>query len=485
MPVNLNAPLRWKSANADELKMLKDLQGNILDGHGRRSTRHLFIRFGADAAAARTFVRKLAPLIKSAHVQLTEAEAFRATGVSGKPFIGLLISAEGYKALGVTAKAPQPGDGGAFSQGMLARAGQLSDPPANRLEAPYRSKLHAMILIGADPDSPTSFDSAAAEQVETQILNLMGSAGHIVHREFGRAIFRNNGTGLDGKAKLEGIEHFGYVDGRSQPLLLEELIERERDETDGISVWSPVFPLSQVLVPDPGAPPATGATAFGSYFVFRKLEQDVDAFKKAEAKLGTLGNPKLGELAGAMMVGRFEDGTPVVLQKEEGADAPVPNNFDYAGDVDGLRCPIHAHIRKTNPRGDVPRQFPGAPADADRKPIMARRGMTFGKRNRVLDPSDTPTKGVGLMFMSFQSNLADQFEFTQQSWADNVNFLRPGTGRDPIIGQRGTNPSVKLQVRHKWGAPGATVTAETFEGFVTHKGGDYFFAPAISTIKAI
>jgi Dyp-type peroxidase family len=483
MPINLNAPLRWKSASADELKMLKDLQGNILDGHGRRSTRHLFIRFGADAAAARTFVRKLAPLVKSAHLQLTEAETFRATGKSGKPFVGLLISAEGYRALGVAAKAPQPGDGGAFSQGMLARAAQLNDPPANRLDPPYRSKLHAMILIGADPDSPVSWDSAAAEQVETQILNLMGAAAQIVHREIGRAIFRNNGTGPDGKDKIEGIEHFGYVDGRSQPLLLTELIERERDETDGISVWNPTFPLRQVLVPDPGAPAAAGPTAFGSYFVFRKLEQNVQAFKTAEEKLGI--DLKLGELAGAMLVGRFEDGTPVVLQKEEGADAPVLNNFDYAGDVDGLRCPIHAHIRKTNPRGDVGRQFPGTTPEDERKHIMARRGMTFGTRDRVLDPSDAPVGNVGLMFMSFQSNLADGFEFTQASWADNSNFLRPGTGRDPIIGQRGANPSVKLQVRDKWGARNARVKAVAFEGFVTHKGGDYFFAPAISTIKAL
>jgi Dyp-type peroxidase family len=482
MPVNLNAPLRWKAANADELKMLKDLQGNILDGHGRRSTRHLFIRFGADAGAARAFVRKLAPLVKSAQSQLIEAEAFRATGISGKPFVGLLISAAGYQALGVANKAPQPNDGGAFSQGMLARAALLDDPPAAQLDAPYRSKLHAMILIGADPDGPNSWDSAAAEQVETQILNLMGNAAQIVHREIGRAIFRNNGAGPDGKDKIEGIEHFGYVDGRSQPLLLAELIERERDETDGISVWDPSFPLKQVLVADPGSP--RPATAFGSYFVFRKLAQNVRAFKKAEEKLGELGNPDLGELAGAMLVGRFEDGTPVVLQKEEGADAPVPNNFDYAGDTDGLRCPIHAHIRKTNPRGDTVREF-GVPLADERSHIMARRGMTFGKRNRVLDPTDAPTQGVGLMFMSFQSSLAAGFEFTQASWANNPGFLRGGTGRDPVIGQRGTKPSVPLQVREKWGSRAAATKAVAFEGFVTHKGGDYFFAPAISTIAAL
>ena len=52
MPINLSEPLRWTSADADETALLKDLQGNILDGHGRKATLHLMLRFGADAAAA-------------------------------------------------------------------------------------------------------------------------------------------------------------------------------------------------------------------------------------------------------------------------------------------------------------------------------------------------------------------------------------------------------------------------------------------------
>jgi hypothetical protein len=30
-----------------------------------------------------------------------------------------------------------------------------------------------------------------------------------------------------------------------------------------------------------------------------------------------------------MIVGRFEDGTPVVLQGKDGLVNPVPNNFDF------------------------------------------------------------------------------------------------------------------------------------------------------------
>ena len=482
MPIDLAKTLSWKSANPAELAMLNDLQGNILGGHGRKSTRHLFIKFGADKAKARAFVHALAPLITSAQQQLLDAEAFQKLRVPGPAFVGFVISSAGYAALGVVAKAPQPQDGGAFAAGMLARANLLNDPPTAQLDVPYRDRLHAMILIGADPDNADSWDSLAAQNLETQILNLMGTAAQVVTTEVGRAIFKNVGTTQE--PHLEGIEHFGYVDGRSQPLMLQENINRERDQTDGISVWDARFPIGQALVPDPGSP--TPASAFGSFFVFRKLEQNVKGFKGLEESLGTdPGLGKLGELMGATLVGRFEDGTPVVLQDEEGIHNPVPNNFDYAGDPDGLRCPIHAHIRKTNPRGDSVRQFPGATLAQERSHIMARRGMTYGRRNQTVDPSDEPTGGVGLLFMAFQNNLANQFEFTQASWANNPDFLRPHSGRDPVIGQKGPHPSVKLQVRDTWGNRGAGTFPVTFEGFVGHKGGEYFFAPAKSTLAGL
>lgn len=473
MALNLNAPLKWTTANAQELAMLDDLQGNILKGHGRRSTLNMFIRFGANQAAARTFVRAVGALVVSAHQQLKDVEIFKAGGPSASTFVTMLLTKAGYDALGAGTKIPPTSDGGAFAGGLASRTAILADPPVAQWDAGFQGAIHALVLVGADPDSDTKWTSAKLDAMEMKIVTLLGAAGIVVHKEKGRAIFK---TQEDPKEK-EGIEHFGYVDGRSQPLLLQESIDAEADGNDGISVWSPAFPLKQVLVADPGS---TGGKGFGSFFVFRKLEQNVKAFKAEEEALGTSLNN--GELAGATIVGRFEDGTPVVLQRNDHADSPVMNNFDYAADPKGVRCPMHAHIRKSNPRGDSVRAGLST-LDQERSHIMARRGITYGTRNKVTDPTDEPTAGVGLLFMAYQSNIANQFEFTQATWVNNPAFSVAGTGSDPIIGQPG-----KAQLKHNkiWGDPSKGKTPPTpFGGHVTLKGGGYFFAPARSTLLTI
>jgi Dyp-type peroxidase family len=473
MALNLNLPLKWTAANAQEIALLDDLQGNILKGHGRRSTLNMFIRFGADQAKARAFVRAVGALTVSAHQQLKDVETFKATGKSAPTFVTVLLSKAGYDVLGSTAKMPSVNDGGAFAAGMAARGAALADPPVASWNSGYQGALHALIIIGADPDGETKFTSAKAEAMGTKILNLLGAAGTVVHTEPGRAIFKTQES-----KEIEGIEHFGYVDGRSQPLLLTESIKDEADGNDGISVWDPTFPLKQVLVADPGS---TGGKGFGSFFVFRKLEQNVKAFKDEEAVLGGPTRLNNGELAGATLVGRFEDGTPVVLQREDHADAPVMNNFDYAGDPRGVRCPLHAHIRKSNPRGDSVRAGFSTLAD-ERSHIMARRGITYGVRNKVTDPDDQPTGNVGLLFMAYQSDIANQFEFTQSTWVNNAGFVAPGTGIDPVIGQPGR---ARLQHNKVWGDPSKGKLTSDFGGHVTLKGGGYFFAPARSTLLAM
>ncbi len=463
----LSKPIDASAPPFDDL--LADLQGNILKGHGRELTANIFLRFTEEGReSAKAELAKLARdgTILSAKEQLRQVRHFHAKGVRSKAVAFAFLSAAGYKALDLTDRMPNEP---AFAAGMASRT-FLDDPAPAGWDAHLRD-VHGLILIG--DENAKGLDMAIAAVTR----RLRAAKVAIAGIELGRARFNEAG---------DGIEHFGYVDGRSQPLLLESDLEKERgDKNGGTAHWDPAFsPLATVLVRDPGG---TGPDSFGSLFVFRKLEQNVRGFKRREQELADALN--LGpddedrELAGALVVGRFEDGTPVVKSRKA-LGAGVPNDFNYDADPDGLSCPFQAHIRKTNPRGDVQREFHVPNRDGDRRPIMARRGIPFGVRSDDGEDIDAmPEGGVGLLFMAYQRSFVDQFEFTQKSWAGNENFVRRGTGIDPVIGQGPANgPPADQQWRAK---PGDATTPFSFAHFVAMKGGEYFFAPSISFLASL
>ncbi|MCX7325516.1 MAG: hypothetical protein NTZ14_14020 [Hyphomicrobiales bacterium] len=139
-----------------------------------------------------------------------------------------------------------------------------------------------------------------------------------------------------------------------------------------------------------------------------------------------------------MAVGRFEDGTPFIMQQTDGL-GPA-NDFNDNSDPKGAMCPFRSHIRKTNPRGEsaVKRAQFGVTVASERGHIMARRGITHGERTQDADKQFldlVPTKDVGLLFMAYMSSIENQFEFTQATWANNTGFVAPNSGLDPVLGQ--------------------------------------------------
>jgi Dyp-type peroxidase family len=491
MTLDLSRPLSWQHAHraaspsaAAELAMLNDLQGNILKGHGRKCTSNLFLRFDpGKKAAACAFLASFASSVTSALTQLLATEKYKEDGSSGGDFYGLMLSATGYDALAQSEGKPA---GAAFRSGMKNRPA-LHDPDLAEWERPFREEVHAMILIGAD-------DKAKRNAARDRLCDLVAASG-------GAVALLNPEFGEDGSVLFNdddnGIEHFGYVDGRSQPLALLEQLFEEEALNGGIRYWNPRIPLNQLLVRCPGGKLDVSC---GSYFVFRKLEQNVRAFKQREDELAAafrkrfdLHKDDIEERLGATVVGRFENGTPVTLF---GAEQPpiwkgqvgVPNDFNYASDPAGLRCPFASHIRKTNPRSDTEDSI---------SHLMARRGIPYGERqgvvNHVLrDDAEEPETGVGLLFMAYQSSLENQFEFTQVKWANNVAFARPRqernpearTGIDPIIGQP-FGPSGQHWPARYGMSESAGDNEDTFSGFVKMLGGEYFFAPSISFIKGL
>lgn len=473
MPVTLDRPLSWENPTPDDLRMLDSLQPNILKGHVREFLTVLFLRFD-QAASGRRFLRRLTlgakPLIKSARTHLAEVRAFKTLGRKGTSYVGVGLTAPGYTAIGIP-QARQPANS-RFRAGM--KSAQLGDPPSATWDLHYRTAIHAVVLVG-DQDRP-AHDVALAK-----VLALIGPGVVELGRETGRGQHNRNG---------DGIEHFGYVDGRSQPLFLQEDVTDEKLRQDGATNWDPAFAPSRAIVPDPAAPDI--AHDFGSYFVFRKLEQNVKAFKQEErrlaARLGLAG--AAAERAGAMLVGRFQDGTPLAVQSDEGSHHPVQNDFTYDSDTDGGKCPHFAHIRKVNPRGTG--GFETHPDE--RLHIMARRGQTYGTRTDGLNDGslvNKPTSGVGLLFMAFNAVIEEQFEFAQTVWANNPGFPRIPAGRmppglDPLIGQ-GQRPAVDCPV--KWGANFGIATEHkataSVPQTVTMKGGEYFFMPSIPFLRSL
>ncbi|MFP5394085.1 MAG: peroxidase, partial [Gammaproteobacteria bacterium] len=301
MTLNLNQTLSWtralgvRSAETDaELAMLHDLQANILKGHGRHYTVHLVLAFDPQQILeARHFLCELGCETTSALTQLNGAELYKATGVSMTAYVGVLLSAAGYDALNLNDYMPE---NAAFRAGMQKRA--LSDPPPHTWDRHLARDVHGLIIVGVD----TPEEQAAWLQAYQSRIAATGGAVRLLGHELGQALFNEDGN---------GIEHFGYVDGRSQPLALQEDIERERAQ-GGTSQFDPAIPLSQLLVRCPGG---TRDASHGSYFVFRKLEQNVRGFKRREEHLAELMD-NAGERAGASVVGRFENGTPVTLHDD-------------------------------------------------------------------------------------------------------------------------------------------------------------------------
>jgi hypothetical protein len=95
-----------------------------------------------------------------------------------------------------------------------------------------------------------------------------------------------------------------------------------------------------------------------------------------------------------------------------------------------------------------------------------------------------PTRDIGLLFMCFQSSLANQFGFLQKMWANSPDFVSKNTGIDPVAGQHGQHPCpVQQQWPVKWEKP--EMAPLDFRGFVTMKGGEFLFAPSIHFLKSL
>ena len=220
------------------------------------------------------------------------------------------------------------------------------------------------------------------------------------------------------EALAGGRDHFGFFDGIAQPAIEGSgVAPRPGDgQPDGAGGWREVA-TGEVLLgyrDEDGALPAAPAPPFernGTFVVYRKLAMDAAAFRRFVASAGYPGG---ADQLAAKIVGRWADGTPLELSPDRPDPSVAINDFSYANDPDGLRCPLGAHIRRANPRDSLG-FYEGRLSNRHR---IVRRGRAYGP---PLPPGVLDDDGVdrGLIFVCFQADIWRQFETIQSLWIDD------------------------------------------------------------------
>ena len=464
-----SAPSVQTLTSADLKANLHDIQDNIVAPILMRYGRHIFLKF-TDGAKARAWLRDMFERVNTARQE--KHQEFT---------VNIGFTHEGLKALGVSQRAldsfPE-----AFRTGMRGRAAVVGDVG---LHAPEHWEGG---LGGPDIHAMAWLRTRSAEEREEamQIVRTEMEAFGGVEIRFVQdtmALAHENGIGSEG-------EHFGFADPISQPPI--EGADQPMHPGDGVleadGTWRPVKPGEFILGYEdeagypPQMPEPRELRLNGTYMVFRKLYQDVAAFRRylATAAKWLYGNDDEDhqELVAAKIMGRWRSGCPIDLSPDKddpaiAADPERRNNFTYEGDDEGLRCPLGSHLRRSNPRAT-----PLKRVTVVRRHRLIRRGVEYGP---PLDAGVLEDDGVdrGLINMFIQADIERQFEFIQKEWMKGGEFtgLDPNE-QDPINGVGGEGSQMIV--------PGAKRPfLFDLPTFVKVKGGEYLFIPGLKALAGL
>jgi Dyp-type peroxidase family len=368
-----------------------------------------------------------------------------------------------------------------FVQGMRARARILGDTgkdgPAY-WDPVWRDGGTVHIWLAVYADTTPAIDARCEK-----ISNWM-TATH------GASVLQSQDAGallVDGQWTTK--EHFGYTDGFGNPDfdgLVRDTVPGQGKLTSDAK-WAPLATGEYLLgYPDeaselPVSPVPYLLATNGTFMVYRKLHENVATFRKYLEEKGRQYQGGKEKLA-SKFVGRWRDGTPTELSPDKPDPATVKNgdrntNFTYGKDLDGTRCPIGSHIRRTNPRDAF--GFDGKLVN--RRRIM-RRGLPYGpyvpEGQPVRDEDDR-----GIIFMALGASLFRQFEFVQQQWVQYGNDAHLGNDRDLLLGNQGEHG--KFIIPGTADPQNPPFICAHLPDFVELRGGDYFFLPSITALRMI
>ncbi|KAH6917877.1 peroxidase TAP [Coprinopsis sp. MPI-PUGE-AT-0042] len=463
---------------------VKNIQGDILVGLVKNSELYYFFQI-LNAEQFRRDLTKVVPLVKSVEKaiedrkRIDEHKREKKSGLVIVSGINIAFSHLGFQEMGVDDSSLIAGAADPFKIGQrtdaVANLGDNFVPSATGIipewDPAFLQPIHGVIIVAAETHDH-------AEEVLKGIEQIFRAD---TPRASVAQVKRIRGDVREGK--LRAHEHFGFKDGISNPAVSgfdKELPGQGTVEPGVILTGHAKDPLI-----DKRAPWAVD----GSFLAFRYLFQEVPEFdkylKENPIKFENLTPEEGSELLGARMVGRWKSGAPIDIApfKDDPklADDPEKNNdFQYKGELNSqFKCPFAAHTRKSNPRDDLES---GGIAVAPQRII--RRGIQFGPEVSPEEKaSQTTQQGRGLLFVCYQSSIANGFQFIQKQWANNPDFQfrektpeRPGL--DPLIGQSPGKPRSMSGLD-----PNDPSKEMKFPDFIIPRGGEYFFSPSIKALK--
>jgi Dyp-type peroxidase family len=447
-----------------------DIQGFVLRGYALPFARYMFLEI-LDAEHGRSFISRILG-------QITTGEHWDA----GKPEWTLNIAFT-HRGL-VNLKLPDtslltfPVE---FLQGMKARGEILGDTGAKNGPEnwdPVWREEHVDIWLAVNSKTKASLESVCTDLQER--MSATGGARMIGFQDAGA--FR-----IDDKWSTK--EHFGYTDGFGNP----DFLGVERDSQPGQGklmadgTWRPLATGELLLgyADEAGELPVAPIPHLlannGTFMVYRKLHQNVATFRRYLEEKGKIYPGGKDKLA-AKFIGRWRDGTPVELSPVEPSPEIVGDklknvNFTFGNDLDGTRCPIGAHVRRTNPRDAF--GFNGRLINRRR---ITRRGLPYGEYVPEGQPvSDDGEHGI--VFMALNASLFRQFEFVQQQWLEYGNDARLGNDKDILLGSHEAGDRYMIQGTDDPKNP--PFMCGGLPNFVELRGGDYFFLPSMTALRMI
>jgi len=475
---------------------LPDIQGMILRGYRMPMVRHFLLEVG-DPSAARKLLGRLITGDETDSPQITTAEDWHvgfAPGPNDDPAaqprrkpdycLNVGITWPGMVALEVNDRVPTLSFKSfqAFTAGAAERAALVGDTgpsaPEHWIRGFGKGSDHVLVTLHAiSPESMTTYSD--------RLVSLFpeGNAFRELWRQDGMALMEMKGGQPVPTTKV----HFGYTDGISMTTVKGGPERYALDHQQPCEPWLFVLldEAENYFVPEPKQ---LGLN--GSFAVFKMIECDVVGFENFLQSNKEKIDP---ELLAAKMCGRWRNGVPLMLSPdtdspEGGLATEDYNNFDYvnadgSGDPKGLRCPVGAHIRRINPRGQ-PVNGQGKPGGSNNTHRLTRRGMPYGP---VYDPTQ-PYDGLerGLLGYFINTNIENQYEFVLGEWVNKAEFagsvrLNPKS-KDPMIATQNPEESIFV-IPQANGNPPIKVTG--LSTFVSTKAAAYCFLPSITAIKFI